>query len=127
MQHVVPDVGLRRKRFHHGLPRCLDSERCPALGSSAITAREVHEEPCQGSSDIERKINKLHRVVGPALGCAPRAERGDIVSTCTLGIRQYPMWDAGSVALLKRLWVNGYSAGQIASRLRRSRNAVCAK
>ncbi len=44
MQHVVPDVGLRRKRFHHGLPRCLDSERCPVLESSAITAREVHEE-----------------------------------------------------------------------------------
>ena len=24
MQHVIADVGLRRKRFHHGLPRCLD-------------------------------------------------------------------------------------------------------
>ena len=32
MQHVVADVGLRRKRFHHGLPRCLDSERRPAFG-----------------------------------------------------------------------------------------------
>ena len=38
-----------------------------------------------------------------------------------------PMWDAASVALLKKLWVSGHSAGQIASRLGRSRNAVCAK
>jgi GcrA cell cycle regulator len=37
------------------------------------------------------------------------------------------MWDAASVALLKRLWIHGHSAGQIASRLGRSRNAVCAK
>jgi GcrA cell cycle regulator len=37
------------------------------------------------------------------------------------------MWDAASVALLKKLWVSGHSAGQIASRLGRSRNAVCAK
>ena len=32
MQHVVADMGLRRKRFHHGLPRCLDSVGCSALG-----------------------------------------------------------------------------------------------
>src|SRR5882762_10921380 len=31
MQHVVADVGLRRKRFHHGLSRCLDSERRPVF------------------------------------------------------------------------------------------------
>lgn len=37
------------------------------------------------------------------------------------------MWDADSVALLKKLWVRGYSAGQIASCLGLSRNAVCAK
>jgi GcrA cell cycle regulator len=37
------------------------------------------------------------------------------------------MWDAAGVALLKKLWVSGYSAGQIAGRLGRSRNAVCAK
>jgi len=37
------------------------------------------------------------------------------------------MWDAASVALLKTLWANGRSAGQIASRLGHSRNAVCAK
>jgi GcrA cell cycle regulator len=37
------------------------------------------------------------------------------------------MWDAASVALLKRLWASGHSAGQIATRLGRSRNAVCAK
>jgi GcrA cell cycle regulator len=37
------------------------------------------------------------------------------------------MWDAASVALLKTLWVNGHSAGQIASRLGHSRNAVCGK
>ena len=37
------------------------------------------------------------------------------------------MWDAASVALLKKFWVGGYSAGQIASRLGHSRNAVCAK
>jgi GcrA cell cycle regulator len=37
------------------------------------------------------------------------------------------MWDVASVALLKKLWVHGHSAGQIASRLGRSRNAVCAK
>jgi GcrA cell cycle regulator len=52
---------------------------------------------------------------------------GDIVSTRTLGVKQFPMWDAASVALLKKLWVSGHSAGQIASRLGRSRNAVCAK
>jgi GcrA cell cycle regulator len=37
------------------------------------------------------------------------------------------MWDAASVALLKKLWASGHSAGQIASRLGHSRNAVCAK
>jgi len=52
--------------------------------------------------------------------------RGDIVSTRTLGVR-YVMWDAASVALLKKLWASGHSAGQIASRLGHSRNAVCAK
>lgn len=37
------------------------------------------------------------------------------------------MWDAASVALLKKLWACGRSAGQIASCLGCSRNAVCAK
>jgi GcrA cell cycle regulator len=37
------------------------------------------------------------------------------------------MWDAGSVVLLRKLWASGHSAGQIGSRLKRSRNAVCAK
>jgi GcrA cell cycle regulator len=37
------------------------------------------------------------------------------------------MWDAVSVALLKELWASGHSAAQIATRLRHSRNAVCAK
>ena len=37
------------------------------------------------------------------------------------------MWDATSVALLKKLWASGHGAGQIASRLGHSRNAVCAK
>jgi GcrA cell cycle regulator len=36
-------------------------------------------------------------------------------------------WDAKDVALLKELWAAGYSAGQIASRLGHSRNAVSAK
>src|SRR6478752_8136008 len=36
-------------------------------------------------------------------------------------------WNAKDVALLKRLWVVGQSAAQIASRLGYSRNAVCAK
>jgi GcrA cell cycle regulator len=36
-------------------------------------------------------------------------------------------WDAKDVALLKELWAEGYSAGQIASRLGYSRNAVSAK
>ena len=36
-------------------------------------------------------------------------------------------WDAKDVALLKQLWAEGYSAGQIASRLGYSRNAVSAK
>jgi GcrA cell cycle regulator len=36
-------------------------------------------------------------------------------------------WDANDVALLKRLWADGNSAGQIASRLGYSRNAVSAK
>ena len=56
-----------------------------------------------------------------------RLSRGDIVSNRTLGVRQYVMWDAASVALLKKLWASGHSAGQIASRLGHSRNAVCAK
>jgi GcrA cell cycle regulator len=37
------------------------------------------------------------------------------------------MWDVASVVLLRRLWASGHSAGQIASRLGHSRNAVCAK
>ena len=36
-------------------------------------------------------------------------------------------WDAKEVALLKELWSAGHSAGQIASRLGLSRNAVSAK
>jgi GcrA cell cycle regulator len=36
-------------------------------------------------------------------------------------------WDANDVALLKKLWAEGHSAGQIASRLGASRNAVSAK
>jgi GcrA cell cycle regulator len=36
-------------------------------------------------------------------------------------------WDANDVALLKKLWAEGHSAGQIASRLGHSRNAVSAK
>jgi GcrA cell cycle regulator len=36
-------------------------------------------------------------------------------------------WDAKDVALLKKLWVVGQSAAQIARRLGCSRNAVCAK
>ena len=36
-------------------------------------------------------------------------------------------WDAKDVALLKELWAEGYSAGQIANRLGHSRNAVSAK
>jgi GcrA cell cycle regulator len=37
------------------------------------------------------------------------------------------MWDAASLALLTKLWAKGHSAGQIASSLGHSRNAVCAK
>ena len=37
------------------------------------------------------------------------------------------MWDAASVALLKKLWAEGQSAAPIATRLGHSRNAVCAK
>ena len=37
------------------------------------------------------------------------------------------MWDAITIALLKKLWAKGHSAGQIADRLGQSRNAVCAK
>jgi GcrA cell cycle regulator len=37
------------------------------------------------------------------------------------------MWDAANIALLKELWASGHSAGQIASRLGHSRDAVCAK
>src|SRR5260370_4824567 len=36
-------------------------------------------------------------------------------------------WDAKDVALLKKLWAVGRSAGQIARLLGCSRNAVCAK
>jgi GcrA cell cycle regulator len=36
-------------------------------------------------------------------------------------------WDANDVALLKKLWADGHSAGQIAGRLGFSRNAVSAK
>jgi GcrA cell cycle regulator len=37
------------------------------------------------------------------------------------------MWDTASVTLLRKLWADGHSAGEIASRLGQSRNAVCAK
>jgi GcrA cell cycle regulator len=36
-------------------------------------------------------------------------------------------WDAEDVALLRKLWAGGHSAGQIADQLGHSRNAVCAK
>src|SRR3982074_1544401 len=37
------------------------------------------------------------------------------------------MWDAATVAVLKKLCASGHSAAQIATRLGHSRNAVCAK
>ncbi|MBR1120366.1 GcrA cell cycle regulator [Bradyrhizobium lablabi] len=37
------------------------------------------------------------------------------------------MWDTASIALLRKLWADGHSAGEIASRIGQSRNAVCAK
>jgi GcrA cell cycle regulator len=37
------------------------------------------------------------------------------------------MWSAANVALLTELWASGHSAGQIATLLGCSRNAVCAK
>jgi GcrA cell cycle regulator len=36
-------------------------------------------------------------------------------------------WDAEDVALLRKLWAEGWSAAQIARRLGYSRNAICAK
>jgi GcrA cell cycle regulator len=36
-------------------------------------------------------------------------------------------WDVKEVALLRKLWANGQSAGQIAVKLGQSRNAVSAK
>lgn len=36
-------------------------------------------------------------------------------------------WDAEDLALLRKFWAGGHSAGQIAARLGHSRNAVCAK
>jgi|SRR6185437_8499536 len=36
-------------------------------------------------------------------------------------------WDANEVALLRKLWADGQSAGEIAKTLGLSRNAVCAK
>ena len=36
-------------------------------------------------------------------------------------------WDEEDGALIKKLWASGHSAGQIATRLGHSRNAVCAK
>jgi GcrA cell cycle regulator len=36
-------------------------------------------------------------------------------------------WDAKEVALLRKLWASGQSAGQIAAKLGQTRNAVCAK
>ena len=54
MQHVVADVGLRRKRFHHGLPRCLDSVRCSALGPSAITMRSGAVDATVSDGSCER-------------------------------------------------------------------------
>jgi GcrA cell cycle regulator len=50
-----------------------------------------------------------------------------ILQHLRFGCKTIRMWDAASVALLKKLWVGGHSAGQIASRLGHSRNAVCAK
>jgi GcrA cell cycle regulator len=55
-----------------------------------------------------------------------RLSRGDCQHS-HLGVREYVMWDAASVALLKKLWASGHSAGQIGSRLGQGRNAVCAK
>jgi GcrA cell cycle regulator len=37
------------------------------------------------------------------------------------------MWDTASIAVLRKLWADGHSAGEIASRIGQSRNAVCAK
>src|SRR3979409_1415252 len=85
------------------------------------------------------------RVVGLRCGARESAQRISSLSTAParagralrtewrygqqshFGVRQYPMWDAASVALLTNLWAKGHSAGQIATRLEGSRNAVCAK
>src|SRR3954447_24002336 len=41
MQHVVANVGLRRKRFHHGMSPYLDSERRPALALELTDHRRI--------------------------------------------------------------------------------------
>jgi hypothetical protein len=51
-------VGLRRKRFDHGLPRCLDSERRPVLGvfrnDDAVRAVDCVPDARKCGSEISR-------------------------------------------------------------------------
>jgi hypothetical protein len=39
MQHMVADMGFRRKGLYHGLPRSLGQEHCPLSGASAMPMR----------------------------------------------------------------------------------------
>src|SRR5262249_23691790 len=39
MQRVIADVGLRRKRFHHGLSRCLEGTSSRACSTGRINSR----------------------------------------------------------------------------------------
>ena len=61
-----------------------------------------------------------------ALGLVKHRPSGADCNHPTFGCIAMSMWDAASVALLKKLWASGHSAAQIATRLGHSRDVALA-
>src|SRR5271154_2568139 len=58
MQHVVADVGLRRERFDHGLPRCLIRNVALRLRPSALTMRSAAVDATTASKSWEIHLSR---------------------------------------------------------------------
>jgi GcrA cell cycle regulator len=86
-----------------------------ALSVVAVSVRSPHMVNVATRLALERAAMSLAR------------QNVTILSGLVLLYKIKLMWDAAGVVLLKKLWASGHSAGQIASRLGLSRNAVCAK
>ena len=105
----VPLQALRQERIEHGLE-----------GWIGHFAHPVKERRGQFTEQLGH--NRL-----AVFGWAVEHPEQRLACSWQSAYKYSMSWDATDVALLKKLWACGHSAGQIASRLGYSRNAVSAK